>query len=122
MINNLILAIIIVIYIINIFIILYLKETLKEYKGNFKIIEESLFDSWKEIARIRSNQDKMLKYTIEVLDSVNKELKDIKSDKKCEKTNYKEANMRQKNNINKITFKNKEKSYYRNSMVDLFYI
>lgn len=82
MINNLILAIIIVIYIINIFIILYLKETLKEYKDNFKIIKESLFDSWKEIARIRSNQDKMLKYTIEVLDSVNKELKDIKSDKK----------------------------------------
>ena len=82
MINNLILAIIIVIYIINIFIILYLKENMKEYKGNFKIIEESLFDSWKEIARIRSNQDKMLKYTIEVLDSVNKELKDIKSDKK----------------------------------------
>ena len=87
MINNLILAIIIVIYIINIFIILYLKETLKEYKGNFKIIEESLFDSWKEIARIRSNQDKMLKYTIETLDNVNKELKDIKSDKKYEK-NY----------------------------------
>lgn len=82
MINNLILAIIIIIYIINIFIILYLKETLKEYKDNFKIIEESLFDSWKEIARIRSNQDKMLKYTIEVLDSVNKELKDIKNDKK----------------------------------------
>lgn len=82
MINNLILAIITVIYIINIFIILYLKEILKEYKDNFKIIKESLFDSWKEIARIRSNQDKMLKYTIEVLDSVNKELKDIKSDKK----------------------------------------
>ena len=87
MINNLILAIIIVIYIINIFIILYLKEILKEYKDNFKIIKESLFDSWKEIARIRSNQDKMLKYTIEVLDSVNKELKDIKSDKKIWK-NY----------------------------------
>lgn len=82
MINNLILAIIIVIYIINIFIILYLKETLKEYKGNFKIIKESLFDLWKEIARIRSNQDKMLKYTIEVLDSVNKESKDAKYDKK----------------------------------------
>ena len=92
MINNLILAIIIVIYIINIFIILYLKETLKEYKGNFKIIEESLFDSWKEIARIRSNQDKMLKYTIEVLDSVNKELKDIKSDKKCEKNYLQRSN------------------------------
>lgn len=45
MINNLILAIIIIIYIINIFIILYLKEILKEYKGNFKIIKESLFDS-----------------------------------------------------------------------------
>ena len=50
--NNLILAIIIVICIINIFIILYLKATLKEYKGNFKIIKESLFDLWKEIARI----------------------------------------------------------------------
>lgn len=82
MINNLILAIIIVICIINIFIILYLKETLKEYKDNFKIIKESLFDSWKEIARIRSNQDKMLKYTIEALDSINKESKDVKYDKK----------------------------------------
>lgn len=82
MINNLILAIIIIICIINIFIILYLKEILKEYKDNFKIIKESLFDSWKEIARVRSIQDKMLKYTIEALDSVNKELKDIKSDKK----------------------------------------
>lgn len=82
MINNLILAIIIIICIINIFIILYLKETLKEYKDNFKIIKESLFDSWKEIARVRSIQDKMLKYTIEALDSINKELKDIKSNKK----------------------------------------
>ena len=80
--NNLILAIIIVICIINIFIILYLKATLKEYKDNFKIIKESLFDLWKEIARIRSIQDKMLKYTIEALDSVNKEIKDIKCDKK----------------------------------------
>lgn len=82
MINNLILAIIIAIYIINIFIILYLKETLKEYKSNFKIIKESLFDSWKEIARVRSIQDKMLKYIIEALDNINKELKDIKCDKK----------------------------------------
>ena len=80
--NNLILAIIIVIYIINIFIILYLKATLKEYKGNFKIIKESLFDLWKEIARIRSIQDKILKYTIEALDNINKEIKDIKCDKK----------------------------------------
>ena len=80
--NNLILAIIIVICIINIFIILYLKATLKEYKGNFKIIKESLFDLWKEIARIRSIQDKMLKYTIEALDNINKEIKDIKCDKK----------------------------------------
>lgn len=80
--NNLILVIIIVICIINIFIILYLKATLKEYKDNFKIIKESLFDLWKEIARIRSIQDKMLKYTIEALDSVNKEIKDIKCDKK----------------------------------------
>lgn len=87
MINNLILAIIIVVYIINIFIVLYLKETLKEYKSNFKIIEESLFDLWKEIARIRSNQDKMLKYTIEALESINKEIKDIKCDKKMWK-NY----------------------------------
>lgn len=80
--NNLILAIIIVICIINIFIILYLKATLKEYKDNFKIIKESLFDLWKEIARIRSIQDKMLKYTIEALDNINKEIKDIKCDKK----------------------------------------
>lgn len=80
--NNLILAIIIVIYIINIFIILYLKATLKEYKGNFKIVKESLFDLWKEIARIRSIQDKMLKYTIEAFDNINKEIKDIKCDKK----------------------------------------
>ena len=80
--NNLILVMIIVICIINIFIILYLKATLKEYKDNFKIIKESLFDLWKEIARIRSIQDKMLKYIIEALDSVNKEIKDIKCDKK----------------------------------------
>lgn len=78
MINNLILAIIIVVYIINIFIILYLKETLKEYKGNFKIIEESLFDLWKEVSRISDNQTKILKSTVKAIENINKELENIK--------------------------------------------
>lgn len=80
--NNLILATIIVIYIINIFIILSLKEILKEYKNNFKIIQESLFDLWKEVSRISDNQTKILKSTVKAIENINKEIKDIKCDKK----------------------------------------
>lgn len=82
MINNLILIIIIIYIIINISVLIFLKEILKEYKNNFKIIRESLFDLWKEVARISDNQTKILKSTIETIESINKEIENIKNNKK----------------------------------------
>lgn len=82
MINNLILIIIIIYIIIIISILIFLKEILKEYKNNFKIIRESLFDLWKEVVRISDNQTRILKSTIEVIENINKEIENIKNNKK----------------------------------------